>query len=328
MKAHSQTVRQRTLTPSFSRFESLWACSYKSYQVIGSSFYLHELMVEKMIELGKRQKLKIVLRKKFGVYLAPPEHTEERVLLPAKQVPEGSQIGDEVEVFIYRDSSDRLIATTTQPLITLGETAMLTVRQNAKIGAFLDWGLEKDLLLPFREQTAPVREGHAYLVMLYVDKTGRLCATMKLYHHLRCDAPYRKDDLVQATVYDSSREFGIFAAVDNRYSALIPRREYRRDIPIGTVIKARVTDVKPDGKLDLSVREKAYLQIDEDADMVFALLDEYDGVLPFTENSPAEVIARETGLSKNAFKRAVGRLYKEGKIDLKDKKIRKKTEES
>ena len=277
-----------------------------------------------MIELGKKQKLKIVSRKSFGVYLAAADNAEERVLLPEKQVPEGSKIGDEIEVFIYRDSSDRIIATTAEPFITLGETAVLTVKENARIGAFLDWGLEKDLLLPFREQTVNVREGHSYLVMLYIDKSKRLCATMKLYHYLSCDSPYKKDDIVKATVYDTSKDFGIFAAVDNKYSALIPRRECRRDIPVGTAIEARVTAVKPDGKLDLSIREKAYLQMDEDADMVYALLEEYDGVFPFTENSPAEIIARETGLSKNSFKRAIGRLYKEGKIELTDKKIRRK----
>ena len=277
-----------------------------------------------MIELGKKQTLEIVSEKNFGVYLAESDNPEEKVLLPIKQVPAGAVTGDCLEVFIYRDSSDRLIATTAEPLITLGETAVLTVKENGKIGAFLDWGLEKDLLLPFREQTTKVKEGHSYLVMLYKDKTGRLCATMKLYHHLKSDSPYKKDDKVKGTVYDTSKDFGVFVAVDNKYSALIPRRECKRDLTVGTEIEARVTAVKSDGKLDLSIRDKAYLQMTEDADMVYALLDEYEGVFPFTENSPAEIIARETGLSKNAFKRAVGQLYKAGKVDLTDKKIRKK----
>lgn len=276
-----------------------------------------------MIELGKKQILHVVLEKSFGVYLAEEMESEEKVLLPIKQVPEGVKKGDCLEVFIYRDSSDRLIATTAEPLISIGEIAMLTVKENGKIGAFLDWGLEKDLLLPFREQTERVREGHSYLVMLYEDKTGRLCATMKLYHHLRTDSPYKKDDKVKGTVYDTSKDFGVFVAVDNKYSALIPRKECKRNLPVGTSIEARVSAVKNDGKLDLSIREKAYLQINEDADMLYALLDEYEGVFPFTEDSPAELIARETGLSKNAFKRALGKLYKSGKIELKDKIIRK-----
>lgn len=276
-----------------------------------------------MLELGKKQTLEIVSEKSFGVYLAESDNLEEKVLLPIRQVPEGAVKGDCLEVFIYRDSSDRLIATTAEPLITLGETAVLTVKENGKIGAFLDWGLEKDLLLPFREQTTKVKEGHSYLVMLYKDKTGRLCATMKLYHHLETKSPYKKDDKVKGTVYDTSKDFGVFVAVDNKYSALIPRRECKRDLTVGTEIEARVTAVKSDGKLDLSIRDKAYLQMAEDADMVYALLDEYEGVFPFTENSPAEIIARETGLSKNAFKRAVGQLYKAGKVELTDKKIRK-----
>jgi len=277
-----------------------------------------------MIELGKKQLLEIVSEKGFGVYLAEDAKSEERVLLPIKQVPEGATIGNSLEVFIYRDSSDRMIATTSEPFITLGQISMLTVKENGKIGAFLDWGLEKDLLLPFREQTTRVREGHSYLVMLYLDKTGRLCATMKLYHHLSTDSPYKKDDKVKGTVYDTSKDFGVFVAVDNKYSALIPRRECKRDLTVGTEIEARVSSVKSDGKLDLSIREKAYLQITEDADMVYALLDEYEGVFPFTESSPADIIARETGLSKNAFKRAVGQLYKAGKVDLNNGKIRKK----
>ena len=276
-----------------------------------------------MIELGKKQTLEIVSEKTFGVYLAESDNADEKVLLPIKQVPVGAAKGDRLEVFIYRDSSDRLIATTLEPYITLGETAVLTVKEIGKIGAFLDWGLEKDLLLPFREQTTKVKEGHSYLVMLYKDKTGRLCATMKLYHYLETKSPYKKDDKVKGTVYDTSKDFGVFVAVDNKYSALIPRRECKRDLTVGTEIEARVTAVKSDGKLDLSIRDKAYLQMTEDADMVYALLDEYEGIFPFTENSPAEIIARETGLSKNAFKRAVGQLYKAGKVDLSDKKIRK-----
>ena len=140
-----------------------------------------------MIELGKKQTLKIVKQTDFGVYLNEgDEHTKESVLLPKKQVPQGARQGDEVEVFIYRDSSDRLIATTNTPKIMLGECALLKVVEVTKIGAFLDWGLEKDLLLPYREQTMKVYEGKEYPVWLYEDKSHRLCATMKLYHKLHC----------------------------------------------------------------------------------------------------------------------------------------------
>ena len=138
-----------------------------------------------MIKLGEIQTLQILKKVDFGVYLWDGEDKEERVLLPKKQLPEQAQVGDTVEVFIYRDSKDRLIATTGRPGVTLHRVARLRVAQVGKIGAFLDWGLEKDLLLPFREQTAKVRKGDEVLAALYVDKSGRLCATMKVYEKLR-----------------------------------------------------------------------------------------------------------------------------------------------
>lgn len=277
-----------------------------------------------MIELGKKQTLTIIKKVEFGVYLAEQEGDEERVLLPKKQVPEWANAGDKLSVFIYKDSKDRLISTTHEPKIELGNVAVLEVAQVGKIGAFLDWGLEKDLLLPFREQTRRVHEGEQVLVALYVDKSERLCATMNVYEYLELDAPYKKDDKVKGTIYQISQEFGAFVAVDNRYSGLIPRKEFFGNARIGDEIEARVTGVKENGKLDLSIREKAYLQMDKDAAYVLEVLDEYDGVLPFNDKVPAEIIERELHLSKNAFKRAVGRLLKEGKIEITEKRILRK----
>lgn len=277
-----------------------------------------------MIELGKKQQLRIVKKVEFGVYLAEEENAQERVLLPAKQVPEGSKAGDCLTVFVYKDSRDRLISTTREPKVELGGTALLRVAEVGKIGAFLDWGLEKDLLLPFREQTRRVREGEEVLAALYVDKSGRLCATMNVYEYLEMNSPYRKDERVTGRIYQISREFGAFVAVDDRYSGLIPRREFFGNAQIGDKVEARVTEVKEDGKLNLSLREKAYLQMDEDAAYVLQVLDEYDGVLPFHDRVSPEIIERELHLSKNAFKRAVGRLLKEGKIEITEKRILRK----
>ncbi|MCI8599512.1 MAG: S1 RNA-binding domain-containing protein [Lachnospiraceae bacterium] len=277
-----------------------------------------------MIELGKKQTLTIIKKVEFGVYLAEEEGGEERVLLPKKQVPEWTNVGDRLAVFIYKDSKDRLISTTHEPKIELGKVAVLEVAQVGKIGAFLDWGLEKDLLLPFREQTRRVHEGEQVLVALYVDKSERLCATMNVYEYLEMDTPYKKDDKVTGTIYQISQEFGAFVAVDNRYSGLIPRKEFFGNARIGDEIEARVTGVKENGKLDLSIREKAYLQMDKDAAYVLEVLDEYDGVLPFNDKVSAEIIERELHLSKNAFKRAVGRLLKEGKIEITEKRILRK----
>ena len=275
------------------------------------------------MNLGEIQKLKVVKLVDFGVYLAEEESPEERVLLPAKQVPEGTKTGDEIMVFIYRDSSDRLIATTNIPALTLSETAVLKVLSVTKIGAFLDWGLEKDLFLPFKEMTARVNAGDQVLVRLYIDKSDRLCASMKgLYHVLSTDSHYEKDDEVEGRIYEFSRDFGTFVAVDDCFSAMIPKHEGTEGLRIGQVIKARVTGVKEDGKLDLSLRKAAYEQMDEDAQKVYGIIEEFGGVLPFTDKASPEIIMRETGLSKAAFKRAVGRLYKERRIIIKENCIR------
>lgn len=268
--------------------------------------------------LGKKVRLMIVKEVEFGVYLG---NKEEKVLLPKKQVPRDLEAGDPVEVFLYKDSSDRLIATTNEPKITLGELAVLKVADVGKIGAFLDWGLEKDLLLPFREQTAKVRKGDEVLAALYVDKSGRLCATMKVYEKLRQDAPYQKDDQVEGIVYDTSDNFGVFVAVDDCYSALIPKREAFGNLRVGERVHGRVIKVREDGKLDLAVREKAFLQMDADAQMIMERLEASGGKLPFTDKADPELIKRELGLSKNAFKRAVGRLLKSGKIEIREKSI-------
>lgn len=276
-----------------------------------------------MIELGKKQTLTVMKAVEFGIYLAENKEADakNRVLLPAKQVPQGTKEGDRLEVFIYKDSQDRLISTTREPVITVGQTALLKVRQVTKIGAFLDWGLEKDLLLPYHEQTVRVREGQECLVALYVDKSSRLCATMKVYPYLLKKSPYQVGDQVRGRVYQISDNFGVFVAVDDKFSALIPAREAAGKYRPGTVLDLRVSEVKEDGKLNVSDRQKAYIQINEDAENVLQIIEEFAGVLPFDDKASPEVIKREFGLSKNAFKRAVGHLLKEGKVEIRDRRI-------
>lgn len=276
-----------------------------------------------MLELGKIQELTVVKKVEFGVYLAQQEGDENKVLLPVRQVPEGAGIGDRIEVFLYKDSKDRLISTTTRPKLVLGEVTVLTVAQTGKLGAFLDWGLEKDLFLPFKEQTKRVKEGESLPVALYVDKSGRLCATMKIYHYLKTDSPYKNNDKVSGYLYEISEQFGAFVAVDDQYSALIPPREMYGQLQAGERVEARVVRVHEDGKLDLSVREKAYLQIEKDAQKVLEVIDSFDGALPFTDKASPEVIRRELLMSKNEFKRAVGNLLKAGKIEITERAIRR-----
>ena len=276
-----------------------------------------------MIRLGEKQELVIVKTVEFGVYLAEKMEDERKVLLPAKQVPRDAGPGDKVEVFVYRDSKDRMISTTQEPRLKMGEVQALKVVSVQKIGAFLDWGLEKDLFLPYKEQTVKVRENDEILVRLYLDKSSRLCASMRdLYEMLSTDSPYRIGDMVQGRVYEFSGNFGAFLAVDDRYSALIPRHEDHSFLRIGDCVEARVTGVKPDGKLDLTLREKAYVQMNQDAVRIMEILEEYGGVLPFNDKASPEIIMRETKMSKNAFKRAAGHLYKERKIEITDKSIR------
>ena len=279
-----------------------------------------------MFQLGKNQELFVVKAVDFGVYLGEELNAsmDDRVLLPKKQVPVGCNVGDKLSVFLYKDSKDRIIATTSSPILSVGEVGMLTVSQVTNIGAFLNWGLEKDILLPYKEQTKKVTEGEQVLVALYIDKSKRLAATMNVYEYLQRGSDYEKDDMVTGIVYQTSEEFGAFVAVDNKYSALIPKREIYGEVRVGDQIQARVTGVKPDGKIDLSIREKAYLQIEKDAAKILTIIDSFDGVLPFTDRANPEVIKRETQMSKNEFKRAVGNLLKKGKIEIKENCIRKK----
>lgn len=278
------------------------------------------------MKLGEYQELYYRKKVNFGVYLAEDMSSENYVLLPAKQVPTDVGSGEKIRVFLYKDSKDRLIATTNEPKLTLGGFAPLKVNEVSGIGAFLDWGLEKDLFLPYREMNGRVEEGDEILVTLYIDKSKRLCASMRgLYDLLSKESPYQKGETVSGRVYEFSDNFGAFVAVDDKYSARIPNSEDHSFLRIGDVIDARITSVKPDGKLDLTLREKAYIQLDEDSEKLLKIIDSYAGIMPFTEKASPEVIKRETGLSKAAFKRAVGRLYKERKITLNDGKIRKKT---
>lgn len=277
-----------------------------------------------MIELGKRQELWIVKKVEFGVYLSSEkEEDKESVLLPGKEVPEEAGIGDKIDVFIYRDSKDRMIATTRQSGLTVGETAVLSVKEVGKIGAFLGWGLEKDLLLPFKEQTRALKAGEECLAALYVDKSGRLCTTMKVYPYLRTDSPYQKDDRIEGWVYEVSERFGVFVAVDGKYSARIPKSEPAEGLAVGDRVSARVAGVLEDGKLTLSLREKAYIQMGRDAERLLEMLEKEGGRLPFSDKSDPELIRSRTGMSKNEFKRAAGNLYKQRLIAIEPNEIRK-----
>lgn len=272
-----------------------------------------------MIQIGKKQCLNIVSKTEFGVYLG---NRDEKVLLPIKQVPQDAEIGDALTVFVYRDSQDRLIATTNTPKIELDEIKQLKVAQTSQIGAFLDWGLEKDLFLPFKEQSYKVKPGDECLVVLYIDKSNRLCASMRrVYNYLVPADCYQKDSAVAGTVIEINPDYGAYIAVDDKYYGMVPNNELFESLKIGDHIEGRVIKVRPDGKLTLSLRKKAYIQMDEDSQFILDEIKKRGGRLPFNDKASPELIKSQFNMSKNEFKRAVGRLFKERKIVIKPDSI-------
>lgn len=269
-----------------------------------------------MIKLGEIQELKVAKIVDFGVYLESEdgEKAQDRVLLPIKQVPKDAKIGDKIEVFIYRDSNERIIATTKRPKLVIGEIATLKVVEMTKIGAFLNWGLEKDLFLPFKEQIGEIRLNGEYMVGLYIDKSDRLCATMNLFKVLRTDSPYKVNDIVEGTIFSMKRGLGAMVAVDNKYLGLIHEGEILKRIRIGEVVEVRISNIKEDGKLDLSFKDAPKLQIDRDGEKIIKELIKNKGELDINDYSSPEKINSILGMSKSSFKRAVGRLMKRNVI--------------
>lgn len=272
--------------------------------------------------LGRVSRLYVTRFTASGIYLGSYEQPDFSVLLPNNQVPEGVKKGDILSVFIYRDSEDRLIATMEKPYISLGEMARLRVTDVTNIGAFLDWGLAKDLFLPFKEQTHRVKKGEEVLAALYIDKSSRLCATMHIYEYLSTSGDFQKGDHVKGVVYQLTDSFGAFVAVQDKYSALIPHNEMNRELHVGDNLQARIKEVREDGKLTLSLQEKVKVQMGMDAEVILEKLEAAGGSLPFHDKTSPEIIKREFRMSKNAFKRAIGRLMKQNRIEILENGIR------
>ncbi|MFQ9514337.1 MAG: S1 RNA-binding domain-containing protein [Eubacterium sp.] len=270
------------------------------------------------MELGKIQELKIIKMTDFGARLGDEK---ENVLLPKREVPEGAAIGDKLEVFICRDSEERLIATMKHPVAQVGEIALMTVSEVNQYGAFLEWGLGKDLFLPYREQTYKVKAGDKVVVRVYTDKSQRLCGSMKIYDYLKCSSEYAAQDMVTGIIYNYNPEYGVFVAVDNKFHGLILKKELTKNLEIGQNVEARVKNVRPDGKLELSLRNKFYLQMDEDAEKIYRFMKDNGGELGYTEKVPPEKIRQDFQMSKSEFKRAIGRLLKERRIVIGENNI-------
>jgi predicted RNA-binding protein (virulence factor B family) len=275
-----------------------------------------------MLETGKYHNLRILRISRHGAYLNYEEGApSDDVLLPIKQLPNEAAIGDSIRVFVYMDSEDRIISTIRKPLLTLGECGILEVVQTTRIGAFLDWGLEKDLFLPFGNQRGKIHKGDKLCVVLIHDEKSRLCATMNVYELLSSETPYKLNDKVSGMVYSVNDKVGAFVAVEGRYHGLIPSREIISGLKAGDKVETRVSNIRKDGKLILSLRKKAYGEIDRDAEKLMFELRKGKGYLPYGDKTNPSMIKKRFGISKAAFKRAVGRLLKQKKIEITPKGI-------
>lgn len=281
------------------------------------------------MELGRMQNLYIQRFTSVGAYVNDKKmgsneggHTD--VLLPKKFVQKEWSIGDKIEVFILRDSDDRLIATTRKPKIQVGEFAILPVTDVTRVGAFLDWGLEKDLFLPFKEQIHKVKANEKVFVFCYIDKSNRIAATMNVKNHFAFPHRIKENDMVEGVVYATNPDYGAYVVVDNQYNAMIPRDKMKGALYVGQEVSARVENVKNDGKIDLSLQSRAHESIDSDAKSIFEKLKQEDGFLPFNDKSDPAKIQKEFRMSKSQFKKSVGRLLKLGLIEFKNNGIKTK----
>ncbi len=264
--------------------------------------------------LGRFVRLPVLRFGPPGAFLAVEDDTgPQTLLLPRLEVPEGTQEGDELTVFVYRDSEDRPIATTIPPMVSLGEVAFLEVRDVTPIGAFFAWGPIKDLLVPFGEQTREVHVGERHPVGLFLDDSGRLAGTMRVAEMLDGVITAGVGEWVEGEAYRNEPEIGLFVIVDRRATAVLPAAEPHR-LSRGERAKFRVARVLPDGKRELSLRGLAHEELSRDGDAILETL-ALPGVPPITEAASPEQIRRVFGISKKAFKRAVGRLLKEGRIE-------------
>lgn len=270
---------------------------------------------------GKYNTLSIIKIVDYGVYLDGGESGE--ILLPMKWVPEGCKPDDEIEVFLYFDSEDRLIATTMKPLAQVGEFALLKVKAVNEVGAFLDWGLEKDLLVPYREQYAKMIEDHSYLVYIYADpQGGRIAASARLERFLSSEPPdYQPMQEVELLLWRTT-DIGYMAIINNKHEGLLYASEVYEELERGQRIKGFVTKVREDGKIDLSLQKPGYEKIDKMAERIMELLRENKGYLDLNDKSPAEEIYLICGMSKKNFKKSIGALYKQRLISIEASGIR------
>ncbi|WP_062552208.1 CvfB family protein [Peptoniphilus phoceensis] len=268
------------------------------------------------MELGKIQTLKVASKKDGIIKLS--DANGEKVSL-AKGEGEKLKVGEEVEAFVY-NIHEEFEATLKRPYAQVGELKKLRVVDKAKVGYFVDNGIGKDIFLPFKESFGRLTVGDEYLFYLYHDKSDRLALTMNIKDKLSTEGHLKVNDIVKGTIYSIGRP-GAFVAIENKYDGMIPIEEIKGIHKIGEEVEARVQRILKTGFITLTFREKAYKQIDADSDLILELLEDNGGVLELGDKSDPELIKDLTGLSKKAYKRAVGHLYKNRKINIYDTKI-------
>lgn len=273
-----------------------------------------------MLKIGDYNELEVLKQTDFGVYLISDE---DEILLPGKYVPEGLAIGDKINVFIYKDSEDRLIATTIAPKAKVGDIAFLEVKDTNRYGAFMDWGLEKDLLVPFSEQKIKMTAGNRYFVKVYFDeKSKRIAATSKINKHLlKVVSDLKEGEEVDLLAYKFT-ELGLSVIINNKYMGIVYKNDIFIRIDIGDKLKGYVSKVREDGKIDVSIRKMGFDKVLDSKEVILQRLQESNGFLPLTDKTSPKIIEETLEMSKSAFKKAIGMLYKQRKIEITDSGIK------
>lgn len=274
-----------------------------------------------MINIGEYNTLKAIRTAEQGVYLGHTE--EETVLLPNRYVPKDLTIGDEIKVFVYGDNYNRPIATTLQPLITLNQFAVLKVKSVEKFGAFMDWGIAKDLLVPFNNQYKKLEVGKSYMIHLYLDEVSeRLVGSAKIPSFLMTEIiTVKVGDEVDLIVYEKS-ELGVNVIVNNIHRGLVFWDELFQEVKIGDTMKGYVSKIRPDNKIDISLNKFGYQKVEPNAEKILAYIKQHNGEIPFTDKSDPDEIYKTFKMSKKVFKKALGALYKQRLITIEKNSVK------
>jgi predicted RNA-binding protein (virulence factor B family) len=273
-----------------------------------------------MLELGKFNTLKIARKVDFGVFLSSGS---DEVLLPKKYLEPDMEIGSEVEVFIYKDSEDRTIATTQKPFALVGEFAFLKVKEVNSFGAFMDWGLEKDLLVPFREQDKKLEAGKSYVVYVYVDKlTKRIAASAKINRYAKNDEMLLSENEEVDLLLFKQTDLGYGAIINNLHQGLIYKNEVFTNLAVGDKVKGWIKTLREDGRIDLRLQKVGFELSDDAQEIILKKLSEKNGFLALNDASEPQLISKELGMSKKTFKKAIGGLFKSKRISLEENGIK------